>query len=622
VPTRINSGGFRNWVTGRRKRSLAALASSGILAALLASSSALSSGCGKPPKIGSTDESRNTAKGDPWDAAAKRLRKETDFKTCKTVLGTLNHELSTGDKAEKAPGLGKSEEDALAGVVPLHASDRDEIRPGTFSPHDPVYLAECLYLRDAARSLAIAGLSPEQLADIGFAWVCRQVYLEPFHVTVYPGIVSSAAFPPASILRRGSGSALERAYVFLALLQQMGLDGCLVGPPGAAEVARSSALSPDNKSILSGGPTRPFWAVGVRIEKDKSAEIRLYDPFRGEVFPATLAQLKAAPEKHKAWLEDKASPVSVEEAKNATVYLAVPVNSLAPRIALLDKKLKDLVDVKLAVNPFELRNRFPDPKPSFWNPLDDRFTYGRAARTFLPMDQGGESDRLDPAGRGLYDNYMRAQLPPAERVVPSDLLRNETVIADIKERIEERVKVAYLSAYLMPPTPREQVQRGQFQEASRMLVQRRDDFEKSLLRVRNTEGAEREMREWAERSTELYRSLGSDPRARAKIDENWASQGAALVLDRAVGEVGQAEAAYLLALCRHEQAERVQSRLESAASGDTSKLRQTALDAWDAAAREWNGYREQLAAIHSSTPARTQHIRTLAERARRLAAAH
>jgi hypothetical protein len=294
------------------------------------------------------------------------------------------------------------------------------------------------------------------------------------------------------------------------------------------------------------------------------------------------------------------------------------VNSLSPRMALLEKKLKELVDVNLAIKPNELRNRFPDPKPAFWNPAGDQFAYSRTARTFLPKDQGGDADRFDPDNR-LYYDYIRSQLPPAERVLPADLLRNKDVIADIKDRIEERVKGQYLAAFLQPPTPREQVQRGQFKDASATLVQRIDEFAKSLLRVRNTKDADKKMREWAERATELYRSLGTDPNARAAIDENWASEGAALVFDRAVGEVGQAEATLLLALCRHEQAERVQARLEHATGADVDKLRQAAADAWDTAFREWSGYREQFSGTDTASPARAQHIRALADRAKELA---
>jgi hypothetical protein len=285
----------------------------------------------------------------------------------------------------------------------------------------------------------------------------------------------------------------------------------------------------------------------------------------------------------------------------------------------LQKKIEAFVDVNLAINPVQLLDRFPDPKPAYWNPPEDRFAYGRTSRVFLPMEQGGDADRYDPRGRLLHDLYFRSLLPPASRIVPADLLQNQTVIDDIKQRIEERVKVAYLTAYLQPPTPRELVQRGQFKDASQALVQRQDEFGKSLLRVQNTDDAKKKMRAWAERTSELYRSLGSDPNARAAIDENWASPGAALVLDRAVGEVGQAEAALLLALCRHEQAERVQSRLEHAKGDDLSNLRQAAASAWDTAAKEWGGYREQFAGSHSTSQAVADHIRALADRARRLA---
>jgi hypothetical protein len=618
----MNPGESRRQETGDKSRIFATLASLGILTALVVGIALVSTGCGKPPKLNESDETDTRQKSDPWEAAAKRLRKETDLKACKAVLGSLNHELSTGEKGEKAAALAKPEEDALASLVPLHASDREEIRPATYSPHDPVYLAECLYLRDAARSLAISGISPEQLADLGFAWVCRQVVLEPWTVDYRPGVLIGTALPPTQILRRGSGSGLERMYVFLALLQQMGLDGCLLGPPGAANTpAGDVAYAPDKKTVLTGTPRGPFWAVGVRIEKDKQVDVKLYDPWRGTAFPATLNQLRANPDSHKAWFDDPAavSGMTAGDSKGASVCLAVPVNSLSPRMALLEKKLKELVEVKLAIKPNELRDRFPDPKPTFWNPAGDQFAYGRVARTFLPKDQGGDADRYDPGNRRYYDLYIRSQLPPAERVVPADLLRNQAVIADIKERIEERVKVVYLTAFLQPPTPRELVQRGQFREASGTLVQRVDEFAKSLLRVRNTEDADKKMREWAERATELYQSLGTDPNARAAIDENWASQGAALVFDRAVGEVGQAEATLLLALCRHEQAERVQARLEHATGADVDKLRQAAADAWDTAFREWSGYREQFSGTDTASPARAQHIRALADRAKELA---
>ena len=182
-------------------------------------------------------------------------------------------------------------------------------------------------------------------------------------------------------------------YVFLALLQQMGLDGCLIGPSGAGPVGSYNAVSPDRKTYLTGGPTGPFWAVGVRVETDKKPDIKLYDPWRGEAFPATFSRLRANPEAHKEWFASPAnlSGVVPEDLTKAAVFLAIPVNSLAPRMATLEKKLNELVDVKLAIDPLALRARFADPKPVYWNPPDDRFAYGRAARMFLPVDMGAQT---------------------------------------------------------------------------------------------------------------------------------------------------------------------------------------------------------------------------------------
>lgn len=593
----------------------------GLVCALVAWLLAFASGCGRPPARQQDEVGGGGAKADPWDAAAKRLRKDTDPVACKAALASLNHELAGSDKVDKPPALTPEAEKSLGELVPLSAADRDEIRPGTFSPHDPVYLAECLYLRDAARSLVLPGLSPEQRADLGFAWVCRQVYLDPWLIGIEPGVQMGSALAPTHVLRRGSGSGLERMYVFLALLQQMGLDGCLIGPPDARNLpAGYVAYDRDKTTVLTGTPRGPFWAVGVRLEKDGKPDVKLYDPWRGQAFPATLNQLRTKPEAHKAWFVDRAniSGVTVDDASKAAVYLAAPVNALSPRMALLEKKIKDQVDVRLAVDPAAVRGRFPDPKPAYWNPPEDRFAYGRAARTFLPADMGG-ADRADPRGGRLYDHYIRSQLPPAERVVPAELLRNPDLVENVKERIASIAGGAYVLSFLTPPTPREQIQRGRFQDAARTLVERADEFSKSLERVRNTPGAEKQMREWAERATELYRSLTGDPATHAALDAHWRSQAGALVFDRAVGEMGQAEASFLLALGRHEQAERAQSRLEHAAAGDAGKLREAAARAWSDAVREWNSYREQYAEAHAAKPGRAAHVRSLSDRAATLA---
>ena len=268
-----------------------------------------------------------------------------------------------------------------------------------------------------------------------------------------------------------------------------------------------------------------------------------------------------------------------------------------------------------------MRAAFPDPKPAFWNPPTDRFAYGRTSRKFLPQEEGG-SDRTERGAGRIYDLYFRDQVPSDDRAIPAELRLNKDVRADVGERIGQIARTVYYAAFLdPPPTPRERLQRGQFQDAARTLVERQDEFAKALLRVRNTENADRLMREWAEKAAQVYNDLGRVANARAAIDEHWKAPGAALLVDRAVSEVGQSESAFLLALCKHEQAERVQARLERAAGDEASKLqlRQTAADAWKGALDQWRSYRAEYAAVQAGLPGRTEHVKALTTRAEKLA---
>jgi hypothetical protein len=584
-------------------------------------------GCRRPPQAPKDDTLSSGPKGDPWEVLARRLKKETDYVACKNALSDLANNLAAQDNATRLPGLTPDAEAALTRVINLIPGDREEIRGASFSSHDPVYLADCLYLRDAWRSLDLPGLTPDQMADLGFAWVCRQVYLNPWLHELEPGLKMGTAVPPTYVLRRGYGSGLERMYVFLALLQQMGLDGCLVGPPEAGtQPAGLVALGPDEKTVLTGTPRGPFWAVGVRLGSD----IRLYDPWRGTAFPASFQQMKANPEAYKDWFDDPAntSGASVAEMKKATLFLAVPVNALAPRMATLEKKLKEQkLEVRLALDPVAMQAAFPDPKPSFWNPPTDRLAYLRVGRGFLPTDLGG-ADSSPPSPLRLYESYIRDMLPAGVLQSPEQIRDSE----DAAKRLRTAGVGLYLAAFFDPPNPRERVQRGQFQDAARDLVAKQDMFGKSIERRRNSPDAQQQIREWVSKAKDLYDELGragliTDREARATaiaaaataIDNHW-RHGAAvqLLVDSVVGEVGLAEATYLLALCKHEQAERAQARLEHAAGSDVANLKRDTVDAWKTALAEWRTY-EGFAAAHRGFPGREAHAEMLKKRAEQLA---
>lgn len=578
-------------------------------------------GCSKPPSAIKDDGDKGAPKGKPWENAAQRLKKDTDAAAVRLALTALASELNTENK-EPLPVLSEADLAKLGELVPLTPEDREELRNPTFSAHDSAYLADCLYLRDVARSLALTGAPPEFQAEVAFAWVCRQVYLHPWVRQLDPQTFATATVSPVAVLRRGYGSGLERAYVFLALLQQLELDGCLIGRPGAGAVnVEFRTAGPVPVAAVTGSaPRGPFWAVGVRAGED----VRLFDPWRGAALPVTLKQLRANPEAAKSWFEAPANAggATLADAKAATVYLAVPVNALAPRMATAGAKFRADLGVRLGIDAPALRAAFPDPKPAFWNPPEEPFAYGRVARSLLPTDMGG-ADR-GPTGGRLYDLYLREQLPPAVFRVP-DALTPVTA----RTRLGATAAGALFVSFIEQPNPRERVQRGQFQDAAKDLVNKQDRFSGGLERLRLTKDADQQIREWVESVNALYDDLSraqlnnnkeAEAGLLAQIDTLWKQPGALYLVDRASSEVGLAEAMYLLALCKHEIAERAQVRVERATGAEATRLRQDAGGQWQTALAAWRTY-EGLSSAHSGFPGRAAHAQALAARAEQYAGA-
>lgn len=596
---------------------------SGILAFVIGCG-ILATGCSKP--LSRIDDANPTdiAKTNPWKTAASRLKKETDLAATKVVLATLSSDVehSTG---KRLPVLSAEAIQELAQLIPLSPEDRDEIASETFTPFDSAYLADCLYLRDAAVALALSGLPVEKQAELAFAWVCRQVYLQPWVQPVGPQRFLVHTLPPTAVLRRGFGSGLERMYVFLALLQQLELDGCLVGSsnPGPStpvyDVTSPIKSLSDYEAAIAAAPRGPFWAVGVRIDSD----VKLFDPWRGVAFPQTLNQLKADPEAAKAWIEDKAnrSGLTLNDVKNPSVYLAVPVNSLAARMAEFERQLKSELGVKVAYDISSLRAQqaaFGDWKPTYWNPVNDPFAYGRAARTFLPVELGG-ADR-DPAGSRLYDLYIREQIPASAFGQPVGLEEGLAI-----DRLRGAAAGKLYNSFIEPPNPRERIQRGQYQTAALDVVAKQQMYSSGLERLRAQNAAQQAqiINEWIATTNDLYNELrrarfnndkDAEARVQTQIDKHWNQPGAILLIDKASAEVGRAEASLLLALCKHEQAERLQTRLEQAQGPDRERLQADALDAWRTALAAWRSY-EQLSSAHAGFPNRAAHARQLSARA-------
>src|SRR5262249_48394009 len=156
-----------------------------------------------------------------------------------------------------------------------------------------------------------------------FDWVMRQVRLQKPRELREQAPPPPPA-PPHFVLRRGWGNAVERADVFIALIQQMDLTGCLL------------AYSDDDRRAGGG------WGVCVPDQK----ELLLFDPRLGLPIPgpggkaiATLSQAAARPEVLQQLTLDKAHAYDVtsQRAQQSKLYLMCSLSALAPRMKYMEE---------------------------------------------------------------------------------------------------------------------------------------------------------------------------------------------------------------------------------------------------------------------------------------------
>lgn len=587
------------------------------------------SGCG--PAADSKQEIREArARENPWPKAVNTLRRDTDSATCRRVLAQLNNELIGSDVAEKPEAPSQEQVAAWTDLFRFEKKELGELRSASFTPLDGAYLSEIAYHRDVARTIDMPGTPDEQRAKEAFDWVIRQVELRPLEFGSDGGNISPV-LPPSAVLRRGSGNAVERAYVFVSLLTQLGLDGCVIGTPELADTAAAPVYNQDRDQ-----PPMPFVAVGVRVGSD----VLLFDPLAGKAVQqngsaVTLKQLQNDPD-----LLPKAE-LNPEQAKTFQPYLVASVSSLPSRMKLLENQLGDSIGMRLSFDPASKQKEFEAAtgfQTAFWNPPNDRFAYSRCLAEFLPSDEGGFD--TTPAGpQRLADLYSINLIPRNLFQLPPTLTS-----AELRIQLQQQILSRFQSIFIQPatpPGPREGIQRGQFSEAIHYLVQQKSLATAEADRFRSERGRKAATKEWIKKVDEVYGKLSrarldqatnpqAVPAAEQEVAEFWSRSRGEVEYFVSTATVGPitAEATYLLALCKHEQAVRATLRYESvkrqaeskspaANSRSSEQSLDRARDDWDDANDWWERYINSYAQFQTqSYPGREAHARQLAEQAR------
>jgi hypothetical protein len=559
-----------------------------------------------------------TRSEDPLEVARQALTRSGEADTVRSALTQINTAIGKGID-NPPPGLKPDEAAALKKTCGLNAEDIEEITPHIYSLLDAPHVEYCLLLRDAARSLEVraAGVKPGPASEgrldqarLAFAWVMRQVRLYPGQ----PGEPGRTATPDL-VLRRGSGTVFDRALIFLDLLRQTGsLQGSMPDITGALLYCKNA----DGR--------KQFWACGVDVGDGRG--LYLFDPGLGMPLPgpsgkgiATLGEIAG----RKEVLGQLAVPgapkydITPDQASTAEVDLYCNLSALSPRMRhLQDEFLPPAVEVRLAVDvAAELarlqRTVAHDGKG---------FVVGiwkegvRTWRHFLLPSEGGVGQPQRFAlrrlpGFTLPSDMTEVNMPLKDLfglgVVPWEYLhpvfRNHVefpYVSGLGGEIRHRFAAPFKQA-IATAGARDMLLRGQIRKAIPRLVEEQDGWSGYQKRLETASLAElsEQIRAWKEKAQATYARSTTASTAEAReesaqeIAKLWSDATPVLLLLMAgVAEARSAEIAYQVALCKQEEAERLQTRLdllEKEKKTDDSDQRK-AVTAWREALAAWTGF--------------------------------
>jgi hypothetical protein len=560
--------------------------------------------CTRLPQGNPPSQTSSSAADQSLEAAVAPLRKSTNLATYRGALQQLNAEMNRSPGG-KIPLLTEVDQRFLREQFRLDEQELNEVASTSFTLLDAHHLDQCFLLHDAARALQLGGRPDDQRAAAAFAWVMRQVRLADEGDE--PG-------PPAAVLRRGWGSDIERSFVFLALLDQLEIPGCMLA---AAD-----------------GKGQRLWIPGALVNND----ILLFDTRLGVPVPgpagqgiATLAQARTRSEVL-GQLASYQYGVTANQLQQATVLMACPLSALSPRMWQLEKLLATSNPARLNQNPQTLVQKFRPAvqgpalagvKLEFWQPGQVR-SPTQALRAFLPPEQGGSDLSRERQLRFNGTMIPWQRLPAQIEKIPDQI--------ELGSRLRALFAKGFLDFFIDTNKPRELMVHGRFDDAVKGLVETRDQSQQLQAMLRDEPGLEQAFDKWCQEAVDAQGDvlrLGSTLTAAKKKAEQEKTAEAQTAMETAqaalhkaetrmktvwnegekplrfvVGSAAgplNAEATYYLALAKHEQAEQV----GGAPTDKTSHV------AWQSAAEWWQRYLQENPGGTAETAARLGRFRAL-----------
>lgn len=567
---------------------------------------------------------------DSLGQARQALARETDLNACRSAVQMLNNHLRRSP--DQVASLQPVPRQDLGRLLGLDDAEFQEIQEPAFTLLDGRYLEQCFLLRDAAESLQPSTApgtqrSALERATAAFRWTMRQVRLEE------PNYKTFLAAPPTHVLRRGWGSALERGLVFLELLRQVGPGEQPRASTIASAVGQAAGMSSlwplswTAESMLrppllgclvycpgDGGAGPRLWACGVIGEGGSS--IHLFDPRLGMPIPgprpgevATLGQVSRDPALlSQLTVSDKHRyDVTAEQAAGADLRLVCPLSALAPRMQVLQERLLgSSYHVQLVAGPLDdlacLKRASraelgSEDRVRAWQEMAPDQDLGGPGllRRFLGPEEGG-SDNASAISRRRESQFYQSLLRWTEIPRPFNDPLQFPLNAELGMRVHLAFRKPLLDSINDPSKPRNLILRGRFSKATPTLVEEQRTIRELVNQHQRAGDLSRELSRWVDDIKRLYATQlrSSDNPAllsqvNQQIEAAWSHAPAlTLIFAAAMAESRTAQLGYLLGLCKQDQAEVQQARLDlqtrAGQAVDATEARNTwldALSAWD-----------------------------------------
>lgn len=234
----------------------------------------------------------------------------------------------------------------LATLADLHFPDEDRDA-----------LREALLLRDLSRW--VRGEEPDDLSRAKrlFDWTVRNIQLEPDQLEHQGQLVSPLMKRPMEVLIRGTGTAMERAWVFILLARQQGLDAVVLALQDPADPLQQRVI-PWVVAVLSEGNLYLFDPyIGLPVPGPDG--IRLDESGQLDLQPAALAQVVADHALLHQMDLDREHPYRVKPSELNRVVALVEGSApyLAQRMRLVESQLGGQDQIVLTAAPEALAER-------------------------------------------------------------------------------------------------------------------------------------------------------------------------------------------------------------------------------------------------------------------------